>query len=49
MIAIANKKSFPRPSLIPERQRDLENYFREDILLLEHLLGCDLSRWFDLE
>ncbi|MGE4481366.1 sulfotransferase domain-containing protein [Acidocella sp.] len=48
-IAKANKKLAPWPALSPELRHDLENHFREDILLLERLLGRDLSHWLDHE
>jgi hypothetical protein len=37
----------PRPSLSPELRAELQDYFREDILLLANLLERDLSHWLE--
>ncbi|MDE2240380.1 MAG: sulfotransferase domain-containing protein [Rhodospirillales bacterium] len=47
LIAKANKKVTPWPTLSDELRLALEGHFREDILLLEHLLRRDLSHWFE--
>lgn len=37
----------PKPELEPETRQRLTEDFREDILLLQEILGRDLSRWLD--
>ncbi len=41
-----NRIERPRATLTPEMRTILEDYFREDILLLSRLTGRDLGHWF---
>ncbi|MCB5943634.1 hypothetical protein [Acidocella sp. KAb 2-4] len=40
-----NYKFLDKPRLSPELRAELQDYFSDDILLLQELLGRDLSHW----
>jgi hypothetical protein len=48
IIARLNSKKAPRPPLSPDFRRELEAEFHDDVRLLEHVIGRDLTHWIPI-